>query len=118
MRYREGFANVRFKFKVLGGELGGSTVTVGDITSEETDPIAEGRCRLAEGALVAKTSETGGLRLGWPDAPAEERVGLVALNSWGFGFGEMGLGGGTTATFGVVLAICSKWERRDDTGFW
>jgi hypothetical protein len=41
----------------------------------------------------------------------------MKLNSCIFGFGEIGLGGAAPAALSVGLPICSKWERREDTGF-
>lgn len=58
-----------------------------------------------------------GRRLDCPDNPATERVDFEALNSCGFGLGDMGLGGGTAEILVVGFAICSKWDRKEDTGF-
>lgn len=44
VRNIEGFASARFKFGFLGGELGGSIVTAGDIICVETGPMEIGRC--------------------------------------------------------------------------
>jgi hypothetical protein len=78
-----------------------------------------GRCRPAIGdELTANPSGAGGRRLAWPANAVETAVLLdVLFDSYAVGFGDIGLGGGTAADFGIEWPICSKWERNEDTGF-
>ncbi len=41
---------------------------------------------------------------------------MMVSDPWIFGFGEIGLGG-AAVILGVDFAICSKCDRKDDTGF-
>jgi hypothetical protein len=41
---------------------------------------------------------------------------VIVFGPGGFGFGEMGRGG-TVVDLGADLAICSKCESKEDTGF-
>lgn len=64
-RSADGLASVRFRFKVFGGELGGSMVTAGESDGKMVGPVDTGLCRagLGGGAGFRKPFVTGGLRL-------------------------------------------------------
>lgn len=45
VRKAEGLASVRFRFRVLGGELGGSIITAGETDGKMIGPVETGLCR-------------------------------------------------------------------------
>jgi hypothetical protein len=55
VRKAEGLASVRFRFRVLGGELGGSIVTAGETDGKMRGPVEIGLCRpgLGDGGRFA-----------------------------------------------------------------
>ncbi len=64
VRSVEGLARVRFRFKVLGGELGGFMVTAGESDGKAVGPVGRDLCRgLGGGAKFMTPFETGVRRL-------------------------------------------------------
>lgn len=109
----------KFRGLLFGGELGGSTVTAGEDFSEEVIPVDDGLRRAVPGGE--------GVRLDIPLAPGRSRLArflsaaefmsAVTFCSCVCGLGETGRDR-CTFTSVVDLAMCSKCERNEETGFW
>ena len=129
-RYAELFVRLKLKFFPLGGDCGGSIITEGAM-------VDMGRCRgrVGEGDGFAETFRRGGcnplrsvvscalpLAARNPSAPKAAHSSPTVTGFVGFsvttklcvGFGETALG---AVGFGLEFAICSKCERREETGF-
>jgi hypothetical protein len=71
--------------------------------------MSTGPLSLPLATCASPTTLSPRLETGLADSPLS--TGLIV------GFGEIGLGGGTVLILGFEFAICSKCERREDTGF-
>jgi hypothetical protein len=123
-------ARFRFNVFIFAGDCGGWTVTAGVIAD-----TGRGFQREGDGDKFVEPFLLGGLRplsiasLSLPlaantaspvESPSSSRAGKFFTGSPALplrikGFGEIALG---AMLFGFELAICSKWERREDTGFY
>lgn len=115
----------------MGGDWGGCIVTEGG-----TADTGRGRkFRVGDGDKLPEPFARGGRKppmsiaplslplATCPSPPAlSPRPGIALAGSpvskgLIVGFGEIGLGGAAELVLGVEFAICSKCERREDTGF-
>jgi hypothetical protein len=132
-RYAEVLASVRFSVLTLGGDCGGSTVTAGAIVDN-----GRWRNRVGDGERLAESLRRGGCN---PPRSAPSRslplvvrgpspMGFIPCSRPGIccftesklplllrwaGLGEIALG---AVGLGFIFAICSKWERKEETGFY
>jgi hypothetical protein len=133
-RYEEVFVKAKFSTVVLGGDCGGWIVTEGG-----TADISLGRrFRVGDGDRLPEPFTRGGrkppvstfpLSLPLPACPSpstlftlSDRLEMALAGSpfsriLILGFGEIGLGGAIVLFLGFEFAICSKCERREETGF-
>ena len=132
-KYEEVVANDKFKTLFLGGDCGGWIVTEGVMVGTGQDR----KLRVGEGDRLPESFARAGRKpplsaaplslplAGWPSPTVftpSPRLELGLADSpfskfLGLGFGEIGLGGATVLFWGFDCAICSKCERREETGF-
>lgn len=132
-KYGVVFDTVRFNTLFLGGDCGGWIVTVGGTTDKGR--VRRFRAGDGDGDMLPDPFAEGGRKpplyiiafsLPLPFCPSPTMLSprliialagstlLIALIT---GLGEIGLGGAVVLLFGFEFAICSKCERREDTGF-
>jgi hypothetical protein len=135
-RYAGVLDSVRFMVFPFGGDCGGSMFTAGGAVGGGAGrgrKFREGDGDMFAGSFVrrARSPATSPISLSLPLAtlrpsPASGAVSCFPENTlvvspltdaklFPLGLGERALGGGVF--FGLALAICSKCERREDTGF-
>jgi hypothetical protein len=130
-KYEEVLDNDKFSTLLFGGDCGGWMVTEGGMADTDRghkfrvgdgdrlpEPFARGGLKppfstvplsLPLTTWLSATLLSPRLEIGRPASPFSRPLVL--------GFGEIGLGGATVLLLGFEFAICSKCDRREDTGF-